>query len=183
MEIRAFTVKYDSVPNQLITECEVSQPSVNAKNSKNLVKRIKVNGLWDTGATNSVINKSVAERLNILPMGVSKIHHAGGESSVNTYVVNIILPHKVEISMVKVSEAEMQGFDILIGMDIISLGDFAISNFNGKSIFSFRIPSIANIDFLEKPKQEPLKLVPIPGRNSECSCGSGKKYKRCCGQQ
>jgi len=33
------------------------------------------------------------------------------------------------------------GGDILIGMDIITLGDFVITNLNGKTKVSFRIPS------------------------------------------
>lgn len=37
--------------------------------------------------------------------------------------------------------------DLLIGMDIISLGDFAITNVNGKTTFSFRLPSTSIIDF------------------------------------
>lgn len=27
----------------------------------------------------------------------------------------------------------------------------------------------------------PVKAAPKPGRNDPCSCGSGKKFKRCCG--
>ena len=29
---------------------------------------------------------------------------------------------------------------------------------------------------------EPLKAEPGPARNAPCPCGSGKKYKKCCGQ-
>lgn len=36
---------------------------------------------------------------------------------------------------------------MLIGMNVIVLGDFAISTFNGKTSFSFRIPSKGLIDF------------------------------------
>lgn len=35
---------------------------------------------------------------------------------------------------------------------------------------------------LEKLKRAPVKSVKI-GRNEPCPCGSGKKYKRCCGAQ
>ena len=28
---------------------------------------------------------------------------------------------------------------------------------------------------------EPVKAIGVPGRNDPCSCGSGKKYKKCCG--
>ncbi|MDY6914411.1 MAG: SEC-C metal-binding domain-containing protein [Planctomycetota bacterium] len=35
---------------------------------------------------------------------------------------------------------------------------------------------------LEKSeKVEPLKTRGQPGRNDPCPCGSGKKYKKCCG--
>lgn len=42
--------------------------------------------------------------------------------------------------------------DVLIGMDIITLGDFALSNFEGKTVFTFRIPSVAEIDYVEENK-------------------------------
>ncbi len=29
---------------------------------------------------------------------------------------------------------------------------------------------------------EPIQVNEQPGRNDPCSCGSGKKYKKCCGQ-
>lgn len=41
-------------------------------------------------------------------------------------------------------------FDIIIGMDIISKGDFAVSNLNGKTSFSFRIPSFGTANFLNE---------------------------------
>ncbi|MDR3378349.1 MAG: SEC-C metal-binding domain-containing protein, partial [Verrucomicrobiae bacterium] len=28
---------------------------------------------------------------------------------------------------------------------------------------------------------EPVRAVRKPGRNDPCPCGSGKKYKKCCG--
>ena len=31
-------------------------------------------------------------------------------------------------------------------------------------------------------KQEPLRAQPKVGRNDPCPCGSGKKYKNCCGK-
>jgi preprotein translocase subunit SecA len=30
-------------------------------------------------------------------------------------------------------------------------------------------------------KKEPKKADKKPGRNDPCPCGSGKKYKKCCG--
>lgn len=34
-----------------------------------------------------------------------------------------------------------QGLEMLIGMDIITLGDFSVSNYNDKTVFTFRVPS------------------------------------------
>jgi len=33
----------------------------------------------------------------------------------------------------------------------------------------------------ETKKVDPLKAKAQPGRNDPCPCGSGKKYKKCCG--
>ena len=62
--------------------------------------------------------------------------------------------------------------DVLIGMDIINLGDFAVSNVEGSTCFTFRMPSLEEFDFVG---------VPRVGRNEPCPCGSGKKYKKCHG--
>ena len=29
----------------------------------------------------------------------------------------------------------------------------------------------------------PVRVAKTPGRNEPCSCGSGKKYKQCCGKK
>jgi preprotein translocase subunit SecA len=34
----------------------------------------------------------------------------------------------------------------------------------------------------EPPKGQPIQSLPQIGRNDPCPCGSGKKYKKCCGQ-
>jgi hypothetical protein len=73
---------------------------------------------------------------------------------------------------------------VLIGMNIINKGDFAITNFQGKTTMSFRIPSKQKIDFVEGLKtSRPLVKSKLPSRNDPCPCGkSEKKYKHCCGK-
>ena len=51
-------------------------------------------------------------------------------------------------------EKNIQGADVLIGMDVINCGDFAISNLDGKTSFSFRMPSLERIDFAEAIERE-----------------------------
>ena len=44
-------------------------------------------------------------------------------------------------------------------------------------------PSLAKeYAFIVPPPPEPVRAVEKPGRNARCSCGSGKKYKVCCGR-
>lgn len=59
------------------------------------------------------------------------------------YKVDVIISNDIYYDEVIVAESntEIQGFDFIIGMDIISQGDFAISNCNGKTTFVFRTPS------------------------------------------
>lgn len=146
--------------------------------------------LWDTGATNSSITSSFARKLNLSPISFTQCHHAQGVSTVPVYLLNIYLPNNVAIEALKVSEiADAEGFEVLIGMDVITLGDFSITNFLGKTCVSFRIPSIEEVDYVERhrtidaPLESRLKASPAPpSRNSQCPCGSGKQYKRCCGK-
>ena len=42
--------------------------------------------------------------------------------------------------------------------------------------------TVTNIDSSEGMKKEPIKKQKKAGRNDPCPCGSGKKYKNCCGR-
>ena len=39
---------------------------------------------------------------------------------------------------------------------------------------------ISDVEKLLNPPK-PVKAIAMPGRNEPCPCGSGKKYKKCCG--
>ncbi|MDE6736107.1 MAG: retroviral-like aspartic protease family protein [Treponemataceae bacterium] len=106
------------------------------------------NAIWDTGATKTCITKRIADDLNLIPIGRATISTANGIITTNTYSVHIGLPNGVTIQNILVSCANLGAdTDILIGMDIITLGDFSITNVNGRTVFSFRIPSVEEVDF------------------------------------
>ncbi len=42
------------------------------------------------------------------------------------------------------------------------------------------IPESEHSAQTEKETTEPIRTGPKIGRNDPCSCGSGKKYKKCC---
>ena len=45
-------------------------------------------------------------------------------------------------------------------------------------------PSENQLSFFEEPPQKPkLTIVGAPSRNGPCPCGSGRKYKSCCGKE
>ncbi len=152
------------------------------------IKGVNCQCLWDTGASSSCISKNLAEKLGLKQVGVAQSFTAAGLTLAKTYVVNIGLPNHVQIPMVMVSEAVLNGFDVLIGMDIITLGDFSITNVDGRTIFSFRVPSTETIDYVKQDNQKakaahtPLIAQKTPGRNDPCPCGSGKKFKNCHGK-
>lgn len=192
MNVRSFTLRVDSLLKEIITDVSVFDARYNDISSLNDPRVLHTNALWDTGATNCVITPSCARSLNLKPVGLTKTHHAGGESIANVYLVTIALPNGVGIKGVRVTEcAEQSGsFGIIIGMDIITRGDFSISNKNGKTTVSFCIPSVHDIDFVEEGKKlneanEKVNLAKRTkkiGRNEPCPCGSGKKYKNCHGK-
>lgn len=41
--------------------------------------------------------------------------------------------------------------------------------------------AMAALQHVASAKQQPYRKPPTPGPNQPCSCGSGIKYKRCCG--
>ena len=43
-----------------------------------------------------------------------------------------------------------QGLGMLIGMNVITIGDFSVSNVDKKTVFSFRIPSVKRIDYVKE---------------------------------
>ena len=50
----------------------------------------------------------------------------------------------------RVTDGNILGTDVLIGMDIINTGDFAVTNVDGKTCMSFQMPSIRRIDFVKE---------------------------------
>ena len=106
--------------------------------------------LWDTGAVMSVISPKLVQNLGLAPTGYAHMFHANGTSLVNTYFVNLLLPNKLEIQTLQVMEGNMSDTEMLIGMDVIALCDFAISHPDGITMFSFDIPSKHATDYTKE---------------------------------
>jgi len=145
----ALTIKAIGMARMIQSNVGVSLPATSPEEATQ--KQIKINqyqGIWDTGATNSVITKKVIDELELKPTGAKEVYHAQGKTIANSYLVNIILPNQVTIFAINVTEGVLNEIDVLIGMDIITLGDFSITNKNRKTVMSFRVPSCKEIDYV-----------------------------------
>jgi hypothetical protein len=104
-------------------------------------EQVDVIALWDTGASISSISQGLAVRLGLSKVDREQVAGFGGIHAVNIDIIDVLLPNQVMIPNVRAAEFIDNGrFDVIIGMDIITLGDFAITNHGGLSVISFRIP-------------------------------------------
>ncbi len=187
----SFTYTYSKIVDTILTPVKITQefdpllPLIDTVSKMDLSQlRQDENefwGAWDTCATGTHISQRVVDALSLEISGFKYVNPAVGESVIKpTYDVSVYLPNNVCFQNVEVTLWDFdvdESEDILVGMDIISKGDFALTNQEGKTKFSFRLPSCTSIDFVLERKKE----LGNPGRNAPCPCGSNKKYKRCCG--
>ena len=162
---QALTVKHNGRAGQIITDLKVSA-AYDPKNPPNpLPPDQSIKALWDTGASKSVISQGLAQTLKLTPVGATNVNHAGGASISPTHLVNFYMPHGPKMIGVLVTEFPGQPtFEAIIGMDIITLGDFAITNVGGATVMSFRTPSLETIDFVAAANQQ--------------NQGAGKRHKK-----
>lgn len=144
--LSVFTEKYTKIENRLLNKVVLS--------ANNIADQALAQ--WDTGATNTCISEETAKRYALQPIGMVQSKTPSGTLTAPKYIINIILNNEVVFQnwVVMGSKIGAQGIDILIGMDIISKGDFAISNYNGKTQFSFRLPSQQDVDYKEENKKK-----------------------------
>ncbi len=155
MEKYALTLKGVGVLPAIVSDVGISLPfAAEADPSKISIKPYK--GIWDTGATGSVITSRIVKELGLVPTGQKEVHTAKGSHLSNTYIVNLFLKGNFPSQTITVTEAEKLagGVDVLIGMDIITLGDFVITNHEGKTTMSFRVPSCESIDYVPSTDEE-----------------------------
>lgn len=150
MAYSAFTTKYSVISNKLI--CKDVRLNYMGLLSRSLI------ALWDTGATRTCISEELAGELNLIPSGKTFINTPSGSSTQNTYLADLHLPNGVVVKNVMIIDAKIgnQKIDLLIGMDIITLGDFSVSNFNNKTYFSFRTPSQKHADYCSEGRIDAL---------------------------
>ena len=151
---RSFTTYSSAISNVLKNKVGISSsiPSISTSTSTR-----DCSAIWDTGATHTIITPKIVTEFESGKIDVIGVN--GQRERTSTYLVDIWLPNRVCLPGIDVAVMSLSGNeDMLIGMDIINLGDFVVSNYNGKTIFSFRMPSLESIDFLpKKDRLNPLQ--------------------------
>ena len=104
------------------------------------------------------------------------------KSDHNQYITCLLLPDDYMTDLLYVTEGpiDLQGFDVLIWMDVLSKGDFTMTKRNWNTLISFITPSQDPIDLVDKyvwrniisERMEKERLKRLNGKNNR------KKKKR-----
>lgn len=131
---------------------------------------VTVKALWDTGASSSCVSHDVVSDLGLTAIGKCMVSTPTGSKEVDTFCLDARLPNNVNFEGIVVMDSEIgnQGIGMLVGMDIIGQGDFAVSNHDGRTVFTYRYPSVGCIDFVNQLAVQ-RKIGPTHGK------GKGKK--------
>ena len=124
---RSFSTTFDKTTFEIRTECHICQafdPSTTSPEDRPLI--VTCSAVWDTGANKTCISIAKAKELGLIPCGTEKMGHAAGVCYVDKYMINIMLPNHVGIQSLVALGCNLGNTDVLIGMDIINQGDFAI---------------------------------------------------------
>jgi len=145
-KVQAFSIEYDGIVNVLSSKVWLDSP-YNPETMAPSHSGYEFDAVWDTGATNSVISHETVRSLCLQPITIREVVHGGGKEKCHVYLVSIRLPNQITIPYIQVLESNVMSCGVLIGMDIINQGDFAVSNHGNRTVFTFRTPSMARIDF------------------------------------
>ncbi|MFC1580010.1 retropepsin-like aspartic protease [Thermodesulfobacteriota bacterium] len=152
--VSALTAKAGARANTIETDAEIWK-AFDPRTVGDVPPSNKYKAIWDTGATHSVISRKVIDECGLLPIGMARVHTASDTVDSEVFLVNIALPGNVMLPGIRVTEGVIFGHcEVLIGMDIINQGDFAFTNKDGKSTFSFRLPSLEEIDFVKEAESQ-----------------------------
>ena len=185
-KVFAFTQEIKGVADALYSKIGVldsTKTDVSVPFDQQKVPSFKCVGLWDTGAMKIVITDQVINTLALPELGMAKVSGVSGTYQTTTHMIDLALPNGVVFPRLSVTKGTFgTHFDVLIGMDVISRGDFAISNYQGATTLTFRIPSLAQTDYVRWLTLRDQAFSSKIDRNAPCPCGSGRKHKHCCGR-
>ena len=179
----AYSYPYSRIVNQIIIKCYLSLPGEGTDETDAL------KALWDTGAMCTCISESRARELGLTQVNTTQVMGANNEPfDAPVYIVKLRMG-KFILPIIPVIGLPMEnaGHEVIIGMDIISKGDLAITNYGGRTMITFREPSMETINYVEelelyKRCYKAHVINTQKGIADKCACGSGRDFKNCHGK-
>lgn len=147
-----FTQDYDYQAEAIITTCAIT-PAVELDENFTVPQIHRTeNAMWDTGATNCLISRKLIEALHLEPIGQCNLSDASSEEDevADVYLVHLGLPTGHIVRNVQAAFTPSRDYDFVIGMDVITQGDFAITNKDNQTVFSYQRPAQEHIRFEER---------------------------------
>ena len=97
--------------------------------------------MWDTGSNATILSTKLVSELRPDHFGQGGMTGIGGQSEGDTYLMHVSLPTGDIITYQEVYEANLGDYDAIIGMDIITRGNFHLDCIKGETLFSFELPN------------------------------------------
>lgn len=139
-ESKTYTIVYNEVQKSIIIPAILEHNNCTAK----------VRILVDTGAVANYVMQWIVDGLGFPKTGnIYQVKFGEDEAIRHSVTANLVLSSNIsftneEFTVIKSSNRD---YDVIIGMDILSHTDYSISNYNGHTIFSFRLPSQGEIKY------------------------------------
>lgn len=110
------------------------------------VNNTEANAIIDTGATTSAVSSKLAASIKLLERGTIVVTGVHSKTIATKYTADIQFPNEICFHDTNLIEINPIGsFDVLIGMDILSQGNFSVSIAEGKVHFSYKTPPDGNV--------------------------------------
>lgn len=184
--ITTYTFPYNKIQNRILVNACIDEPN------KTINTSCIYKALWDTGATITCISEELVQVLGLKRVDQITITGANNKPfPANVYCVQLQLgKYPIEHHLVVALPMQNTGHDLIIGMDIITQGDLSITNYEGKTVITFRTPSLEKIDYTQELSEYKKYLAEynakvrahIKPENIKCGCQSGKIFKNCHGK-
>jgi predicted aspartyl protease len=117
---------------------------------------LSTDALWDTGASISAITPDIMDKLKAVPVSKRTITGIHSTQVVDVVYITVDLPNSVIKKNIEAAVCNIpSNVGMILGMDIILLGDFALSSGNSQTLFSFAAPPFKEkIDFSKRQNEE-----------------------------
>ena len=141
----AYMKDYEGIASAIITDAYVFEGEPIEQGIIPAKRFFTHNACWDTCAEVTMISTCVVKALGLEPFEHTSPMGIGGDEEVGVYLIHLGLPNGYLYRNLIVSASDIDDYDVLIGMNLISQSDFFITNIDGQNHFAFDIPAKGKI--------------------------------------